>query len=59
MPPSPNLANTALLRAALDSLEDNLPRLVLADWLEANGLESRAVEIRSGVAAVLVEELSG
>jgi uncharacterized protein (TIGR02996 family) len=34
MPPSPDYS--ALLRSVLESPDDDLPRLVLADWLEAN-----------------------
>ncbi|WP_088260638.1 TIGR02996 domain-containing protein [Fimbriiglobus ruber] len=40
----------ALLRAVLENPDDDLPRLVMADWLEEHGQESEAVKIRYGVA---------
>jgi uncharacterized protein (TIGR02996 family) len=40
----------ALYRAVLVAPDDDLPRLVLADWLEENGDGGRAAELRVGVA---------
>lgn len=41
----------ALLQAVCDHLDDDTPRLVLADWLEENGEPERAEFIRAQVAA--------
>jgi uncharacterized protein (TIGR02996 family) len=48
MAPSPTYA--ALLRAVLESPDDDLPRLVLADWLEENNNEAEARSLRRDVA---------
>jgi uncharacterized protein (TIGR02996 family) len=46
-----NLDGAALMRAILDDPEDDVSRLVFADWLEENGNEARAQCIRAMVEA--------
>src|SRR3712207_3150772 len=47
--------NDALLRAILDSPEDDAPRLVYADWLEEQGDPERAEFIRLQVALAALQ----
>ncbi len=39
----------ALLKAILEAPDEDVPRLVYADWLQENGLGARADFIRRGV----------
>lgn len=48
-PPRIEAERRALLRSIFDAPEDDLPRLIYADWLEEHGQPERAEYIRLGI----------
>lgn len=53
---TPSLERAALLAAVLASRDDDLPRLVFADWLDENGDPDEARFIRSQIALATLPE---